>query len=228
MYRLITANRNYSSWSLRPWLLMRMLDIPFKDERVAFSSSGNHGAFRAFSPSGTVPALIDGEWTVWDSLGIVLYLAERHSGVWPEAEEARVWAQCAVAEMHSGFHSLRRRCPMNVGVRVERFPDTPGLIRDVSRISELFEEGIERFGGLFLAGHAFTAVDAFFAPVAFRIRSHGLEVSESAMAWVERVLVLPPMIEWEQAALRESWRDDRELEQSGRIIADFRSAMGAG
>jgi glutathione S-transferase len=223
MYRLITANRNYSSWSLRAWLLMRMLDIPFEDEVVGFTSSGNYDDFRKFSPSGTVPCLIHGDRTVWDSLGITLYLAERHAGVWPEDEEAKAWAQCVAAEMHAGFVSLRRRCPMNVGVRVERLPDTPGLTRDVARFSELVEEGIRRFGGLFLAGRAFSAADAFYAPVAFRVRSHGLEVGPAAEAWVERMLALPLMREWERMALNEAWADDSELERCGRIIADYRS-----
>ena len=227
MYRLITANRNYSSWSLRPWLLMRMLEIPFEDEVVSFASGGNYDTFRAFSPSGTVPCLVDGERTVWDSLAITLYLADRHPGIWPSDEAARAWAQCVVAEMHGGFDSLRRRCPMNVGVRVERLPDTPGLQRDVARISELFEDGIARFGGLFLAGREFTAADAFYAPVAFRIRSHGLDVAVRARDYVDRILALPAVQEWEKMALNEAWADDSELERSGRIIADYRARSGA-
>ena len=227
MYRLITANRNYSSWSLRAWLLMRMLEIPFEDKIVAFDSNGNYDAFRAFSPSGTVPCLIDGDRTVWDSLGIALYLADRHAGVWPKDEDAKAWAQSVVAEMHGGFVGLRRRCPMNVGTRVERLPDTPALERDVARISEIFEQGISRFGGLFLAGPDFTAADAFYAPVAFRIRSHGLDVGPLAAFWVDRMLALPLMREWEQMALNEAWADDRELERSGRIIADYRLRSGA-
>ena len=227
MYRLITANRNYSSWSLRPWLLMRMLDIPFEDEIVAFVSGGSYDDFRDFSPSGTVPVLVDGDRTVWDSLAITLYLAERHPGIWPTDETARAWAQCVVAEMHGGFVSLRRRCPMNVGVRVERLPDTPGLKREVARISELFEEGITRFGGLFLAGRDFTAANAFYAPVVFRIRSHGLDVAPKARDYVDRILALPAIQEWEKMALNEAWADDSELERSGRIIADYRLRSGA-
>ena len=227
MYRLITANRNYSSWSLRPWLLMRMLGIPFEDEVVAFASGGNYEAFRAFSPSGTVPVLLDGDRTVWDSLGIILYLADRHPGIWPADEGSKAWAQCVVAEMHGGFVSLRRRCPMNVGVRVERLPDPPGLERDVARISELFEEGIARFGGLFLAGRDFTAADAFYAPVAFRVRTHGLDLRPRARDYVDRILALPAIQEWEKMALNEAWADDSELERGGRIIADFRARSGA-
>ena len=106
MYRLITANRNYSSWSLRPWLLMHSLGIPFEDVIEPFAALENHARFRTFSPSGTVPCLIDGDRTVWDSLAITLYLADRHQGVWPEDEEERAWAQCVTAEMHSGFADL--------------------------------------------------------------------------------------------------------------------------
>ena len=227
MYRLITANRNYSSWSLRAWLLMRMLEIPFEDDVRGFASAGNYDAFRDFSPSGTVPVLVDGDTNVWDSLGITLYLADRHPGIWPADAAAKAWAQCVVAEMHGGFVSLRRRCPMNVGVRVERLPDTPGLLRDVARISELFEDGIDRFGGLFLAGRDFTAADAFYAPVVFRIRSHGLDVAPKARDYVDRILALPAIQEWEKMALNEAWADDSELERSGRIIADYRARSGA-
>jgi glutathione S-transferase len=227
MYRLVTANRNYSSWSLRAWLLMRMLEIPFEDRQVSFASGDNWTRFRPFSPSGTVPTLIDGDRTIWDSLAIALYLADRHDGVWPKDEEARTWAQSAVAEMHGGFVSLRRRCPMNVGVRVERLPDPPGLIRDVARISELFQEGISRFGGLFLAGRDFTVADAFYAPVVFRVRTHGLDLALRAEDYVERMLALPAMREWENMALNEAWVDDSELERGGRIIADYRR-VGAG
>jgi len=121
-YTLITANRNYSSWSLRPWVLMTMLGIPFKDRIEPFTADINYEAFRAFSPTGQVPVLLDGARTVWDSLGITLYLADRHEGVWPQDPAARAWAQCAVTEMHGGFSALRNDCTMNVGVRVKPKP----------------------------------------------------------------------------------------------------------
>jgi glutathione S-transferase len=229
-YRLITANRNYSSWSLRPWVLMRALGIPFEDELVPFAAISNFEAFRRFSPSGTVPVLIDGERTVWDSIGITLYLADRHDGVWPTDEGARAWAQCVVAEMHSGFTALRSRCPMNVGVRVERSGDTEALRRDVARVAEIFEEGLGRFGGPFLAGGTFTAADAFYAPVVFRIRTHALNVGPSGRAWVERMLALPAMREWEQAALAETWREpghEAEVGEGGTITEDYRAKAAA-
>ena len=226
MYRLITANRNYSSWSLRPWVLMKTLGIAFEDEAVTFAGLDNYEAFRAFSPSGTVPALIDGDRTVWDSLAIALYLADRHDGVWPGAKDAKAWAQCAVCEMHGGFAALRNDCTMNVGVRVRRNPDSPALKRDTARIGEIFEEGLGRFGGPFLGGTAFTTVDAFFAPVAYRIRTYDLPVGPLGREWVERMLDLPAMREWEQSALADSYREmghEIELGRAGTITEDFRA-----
>ena len=163
-YTLITANRNYSSWSLRPWVLMQALAIPFEDRIEPFTQAANYAAFRSFSPTGQVPALIDGTRTVWDSLGITLYLAERHDGVWPKAAEARAFAQCAVAEMHSGFRTLRNDCPMSVGVRITLKPMSDALKADVARVRELFAMALTNFGGPWLGGDAFTALDAFFAP----------------------------------------------------------------
>ena len=225
MYRLVTANRNYSSWSLRPWVLMKSLGIPFEDEFVTFAGLNNYEDFRRFSPAGTVPALIDGDRTVWDSLGIVLYLADRHLGVWPEDEAAKAWAQCAVCEMHSGFAALRNDCTMNVGVRVARKDDGPALQRDLRRIDEIIEHGLGQFGGPFLAGPAFTAADAFFAPVVFRIRTYDLPLGPLGRGWVERMLELPAMREWERVALAEPYREEgheAELAATGSITADFR------
>ena len=229
MYRLITANRNYSSWSLRPWVLMRTLGIPFEDEFVTFAGLDNYEEFRRFSPAGTVPALIDGERTVWDSLGITLYLADRYPGVWPAEEAAKTWAQCVAAEMHSGFGALRTDCTMNVGVRVRRTPDSDALKKDVARIGEIFEQGLSRFGGPWLAGANFTAADAFFAPVVFRIRSYDLEIGRLGRAWVDRMLELPAMQDWERQALAEPYRErghEEELAAAGSITEDFRMAVG--
>jgi len=226
-YTLITANRNYSSWSLRPWVLMKALDIPFADRMEPFAAAENYAAFREFSPTGQVPVLVDGERTAWDSLGITLYLADRHPGVWPQGEAARAWAQCAVAEMHSGFAALRNDCPMNVGVRVEPHLPSPALNRNIARLAELWGEGLSRFGGPFLAGDAFTAVDAFYAPVVFRVRTYGLDVGPAAMAWVDLMLALPALREWESAALAETWREESheaEVGAAGRIVEDHRAA----
>lgn len=227
MYRLITANRNYSSWSLRPWVLMTTLGIPFEDEFVTFAGLDNYDEFRRFSPNGMVPLLVDGERTVWDSLAIALYLGDRHEGVWPKEEEPKAWAQCVAAEMHGGFSALRGDCTMNVGVRVKRNPDRPQLKRDIARIAEIFEQGIERFGGSFLAGETFTAADAFFAPVVFRIRSYSLPLGPKGAAWVDRMLDLPAMREWERQALAEPYREqghEAELAAAGSILQDFRAS----
>lgn len=225
-YTLITANRNYSSWSLRPWLLMKALAIPFKDRLEPFTRPDNYDEFRTFSPTGQVPVLLDGERRVWDSLGITLYLAERHPGVWPGYDEARAFAQAIVAEMHGGFAHLRNDCTMNIGVRVRPRPMSRSLARNVARVRELFEEGLERFGGPWLAGPEFTAADAFYAPVACRVRTYGLDVGKG-QAWVERVLAHPSMQYWEQQALAETWREEgheAELAAAGAITADYRAA----
>lgn len=223
-YTLITANRNYSSWSLRPWLLMKALGLDFVDRVEPFAKPVNYDAFRAFSPTGQVPVLIDGDTTIWDSLGIALYLADRHSGVWPADDAARAFAQSAVCEMHGGFSALRNDCTMNVGVRVQPVPMRAALLRDVARLRELFEQGLDRFGGPWLAGGAFSLLDAFFAPVAFRIRTYGLDVGRG-QAWADHVLAHPAMVEWERQALAETWREESheaELAAAGMITADYR------
>jgi glutathione S-transferase len=224
-YTLITANRNYSSWSLRPWVLMKALGIAFEDRLEPFANPDNYADFRRFSPTGQVPVLIDGKRKIPDSLGIALYLADRHPGVWPADEEARIFAQGAVAEMHGGFGHLRNDCTMNVGVRVTPKAMSEGLKRNVSRVREIFETGLARFDGPWLAGAEFTAADAFYAPVAFRIRTYGLDAG-NGQAWVDRVLAHPAMREWEAAALAETWREashEEELAAAGVITADYRS-----
>ena len=223
-YTLITANRNYSSWSLRPWVLMKGLGIPFADRLEPFTKPVNYDEFRAFSPTGQVPVLLDGETTVWDSLGIALYLADRYEGVWPKDPAARAFAQSAVTEMHGGFSALRNDCTMNVGVRVKPRPMRAALVKDVARVREIFEEGLARFGGPWLAGDTFTVLDAFYAPVAFRIRTYGLDVGKG-QAWVEHVLACEPMRQWEAEALMETWREvshEEELAAAGEIVADYR------
>lgn len=223
-YTLITANRNYSSWSLRPWVLMKALGIAFIDRFEPFTKPDNHDDFRRFSPTGQVPVLLHGTRTIAESLAITLYLADRHGGIWPEDEEARIFAQGAVAEMHGGFGHLRNDCTMNVGVRVTPKPMSEGLRRNVARVREIFETGLARFGGPLLAGGAFSAADAFYAPVAYRVRTYGLDVGKG-QEWVDRVLAHPAMLEWEAAALAETWREashEAELAAAGVITADFR------
>lgn len=224
-YTLITANRNYSSWSLRPWLLMKALGIPFTDRIVPFAGLDNWAEFRTFSPTGQVPALIDGDRTIYDSMGIALYLADRHDGIWPTDPDARAWAQCAAAEMHSGFSALRNDCTMNVGVRVRPKPMSDALAANVARVRELFEQGLARFGGPWLAGSEFSAIDAFFAPVAWRIRTYGLDAGVG-QAWVDHVIAHPAMRQWEAEALAEAYREEgheAELAAAGDVIADYRA-----
>lgn len=228
-YTLITANRNYSSWSLRPWLLMKALHIPFEDEIVYFEAE-NYQRFREFAPNAQVPCLKDssnesGADTVWDSLAIIEYLAERHQGCWPEEDGARTWARCASAEMHGGFSALRNQCPMNVGVRARMHDIDKSLQRDIDRIGELFAEGLENFGGPWLAGKSISAVDAFFAPVAFRVRSFDLDIGAAGKAWVDHVISHPAMQDWEAEALAESYREqghEEEMAETATVVEDFR------
>ena len=226
MLRLFIANKNYSSWSLRPWVLMRTLGIPFDEVMVPFGSTENFAAFRRFAPNGSVPCLHDGDTVVWDSLGIVEYLHERHPGVWPEKAAARAWARCAAAEMHAGFSALRNRCGMNCGLRIALTAMPDDLRRNLTRIDELWREGLGRFGGPWLAGERFTAVDAFYAPVAFRMQTFGLELGDAAMAYAERLRALPAMQEWYGAALAETEREaghEAEARASGTITDDLRT-----
>lgn len=225
MYMLHIGNKNYSSWSLRPWVLMKTLSIPFIEEITPFKPGSNWVEFREFSPSGLVPCLIDGEQKVWDTLGITEYLAERHPGVWPSDLAARTWARCAAAEMHSGFFELRNECPMNCGLRVKLNTISEPLQKDIDRLDELWCEGLNRFEGPFLAGNKFTAVDAFYAPVAFRIKGYGLSLSAPAMAYVDHLLSIDSLQSWLEDALNESWREEGHEEDSlkaGELVADLR------
>jgi glutathione S-transferase len=222
MFRLYIANKNYSSWSLRPWVLMRQLQIPFEEKLVPFGGPDN---FRSFSPTGRVPCLIDGTAVIWDSLAITEYLAEKMPQVWPTDVLARAWARCAVAEMHSGFNDLRNCCSMNCGVRAQLNAFPAGLKGDIARFDALWNEGLSRFGGPFLAGQSFTAVDAFFAPVAFRVQTYGLALSPAAQQYADRMLALAPMQAWYASALSEPWRDEvreEEIRGVGTLLEDRR------
>jgi glutathione S-transferase len=225
MRELYIANKNYSSWSLRPWVLMHQLNIPFIEQLVPFSQQGNFEKFRTFSPSGKVPCLVQKDIVVWDSLAIAEYLYETYPAVWPKDAKARAFARCAAAEMHSGFSTLRNTCGMSCGHRVRLHQVTPALLLDIDRLSELFEQGIRHFGGPFLAGKAFCAADAFFAPVAFRMQSYGLPFSKVATSYLQHLLALPAMQDWYKQALAEPWVDqahDDEIAAAGQIIADQR------
>lgn len=232
MYRLHIANKNYSSWSLRPWLLLRELGIPFEERLTPFAAepAAVHAALRAFSPTGKVPCLCDGDMTIWDSLAIAEYLAERHVGVWPSDPHARAWARCAAAEMHAGFAALRACCPMNCGVRVRLAEPLPAALHaDLQRLDELWNDGLARFGGPFLAGAGFGAVDAFFAPVALRIQSYDPPLGAAALAYATRLRELPSMRRWYAEALQETWRDpSHEMDtcRHGKLLEDLRAVPG--
>jgi glutathione S-transferase len=225
MYQLHITNKNYSSWSLRPWLLLRHLNIPFAEQTHPFPETSVWETFRHFSPNGRVPCLVDGERTIWDSLAITEYVAEDHPAVWPVERDARAWARCAAAEMHSGFQALRNQCGMSCGVRVALRQWPADLQKDVARVDELWCEGLRRFGGPFLAGGVFTAVDAFFAPVVFRAQTYDLPLSDIAAAYREQLLALPAMREWYEAALQETWREpnhEAAVAAAGDVVADHR------
>ncbi len=225
MLKLFIGNKNYSSWSLRPWVLMRQLAIPFEETVVPFGHEAPGTAYGTFSPSGRVPCLFDRELVVWDSLAIAEYLAEREPKVWPSDPTARAWARCASAEMHSGFSELRNRCPMNCGLRIRLHSYTPALHRDFHRLDELWNQGLNRFGGPFLAGKNFTAVDAFYCPVAFRIQTYSPPISDAARQYAERLLALPAMRDWYEAALAEPWREaehEAEVRAVGIGLNDYR------
>ena len=227
MYDLYIGNKNYSSWSLRPWVLLRELAIPHREIVVPFGGSANPHAFRAFSPTGKVPCLVDGSVTVWDSLAITEYIGERHAGVWPAEIIARAWARSAAAEMHSGFFGLRNICPMNCGIRVTLGSVAPVLASDLARLDELWADGLSRFGGPFLTGARFSAVDAFFAPVAFRIQTYAPPLSDTARRYAGQLLALPSMQSWYAAALAETWRDE-EHEVEARAAGTWRKDLRAG
>ena len=152
MYTLYIANKNYSSWSLRPWVLLRALEIPFDEVMHPFADTGNRAAFGQFSPTAKVPCLVDGDQTVWDSLAIAEYLAENHPQVWPQDKAARTWARCVSAEMHAGFSALRNECSMTCGQRIALKGQSLALREDMARIDEIWCQGPQLFGGPFLAG----------------------------------------------------------------------------
>lgn len=226
MYLLYIGNKNYSSWSLRPWVLMRELGIPFEERLVRFEPTPVQQAFRAFSPTAKVPCLVEGDTRVWDSLAITEYLAERRLDVWPARHDARAWARCAVAEMHSGFNAIRNICSMSCGVRIQLHEISEALAVELERIEQLWTEGLERFGGPFLAGEYFTAVDAFFAPVAFRVQTYSLKLFARSAQYVTRLLEVRSMRAWYEDALAETFRDpphEAEIPRYGRLVQDLRA-----
>lgn len=197
--RLVIGNKNYSSWSLRPWIAMKVHGIPFEEERIALYGPGAREAILRHSPAGKVPVLLDGATTVWDSAAILEYLAERVPALWPADAAERARARSVAAEMHSGFSSLRNHMSMNVR---KRYPDkgrTPEVLREIQRICAIWEAA----KGPFLFG-AFGAADAMYAPVVLRFRTYGVSLPGKSETYTKTVLALPAMQEWIAAAERET------------------------
>ncbi|MBS0315020.1 MAG: glutathione S-transferase family protein [Proteobacteria bacterium] len=198
-YTLIIGNKNYSSWSLRPWLVLRAAGIAFDETLIALHSEEFDAEIRSRkrSPNGRVPVLIDGATTVWDSLAICEYLAERHAGLWPDAAAARAHARCACAEMHSGFGAMRQWLPMNVRRRYPLAALRSDVAADVGRVQSLWAEARERFGagGPYLYG-AFSIADAYFAPVVFRFQTYGVAASAIGAQYMATMLAHPAMQQW--------------------------------
>ena len=214
--QLYIGNKNYSSWSLRPWLLMTQAGIAFEEVplRLSFESgSPFKTALAAVSPTAKVPVLVDDGFAVWDTLAIAEYLAEKFpdKALWPAETKARARARSLCAEMHGGFQGLRNNCPMNieaelpeVGARLLR--DDPGVANgvanDLARINAMWQQQINESGGPFLFG-AFGIADAYFAPVVTRLRTYSLPVPAEVAAYVDRIFALPAMQQWVDAALAE-------------------------
>ena len=193
---LVIGNKNYSSWSLRPWLAMKVLGLAFDEKRIPLYGEGAREEILKYSPSGKVPCLIDGGVKVWDSLAILEYLAERHARLWPAEAAERARARSISAEMHSGFAALRTHMSMNVRKRYPGRGRTPEVLQELKRIEAIWSQA----KGPFLFG-PFTAADAMYAPVVLRLRTY--EVRLSDRGYCDAVLSLPAMKEWIEAAERE-------------------------
>jgi len=193
---LVIGNRNYSSWSLRPWVALKILGLGFEEKRIPLYGPGSREAILEFSPAGKVPVLIDGANTIWDSLAILEYLAEKHPGLWPDDTAQRARARSISAEMHSGFPHLRQHMSMNVRRRYPGRGRTPEVLSEIQRIDEMWSQAKMPF----LFG-PFGAVDAMYAPVVLRFRTYGVTVANRA--YYDAVLALPAMREWIAAAERE-------------------------
>ena len=198
-YTLLIGNKNYSSWSLRPWLLLHAFGVPFTVERHVFDTPEFAAEIqsRKRSPNGKVPVLLDGEIAVWDSLAISEYLAERHAGMWPSDAVARAHARCACAEMHSGFQAVRNWMPMNVRRSYPIAIPREDVQKDIDRLQALWTEARSKFGGAgpFLYGK-FSVADAYFAPVVFRFNTYGVKLSEIVAEYVKAMLAHPSMQQW--------------------------------
>jgi glutathione S-transferase len=205
---LIIGNKNYSSWSLRPWIAMKAASIAFDEVIVPLYETDSRERVLKYSPAGKVPVLIDGDQHVWESLAIVEHLAEKFPAahLWPSDPRARSHARVAAAEMHGGFAPLRRACAMNFWLPPKPRPQSEEVMADVARIEALWGDCRARFGegGPFLFG-PFCAADAMYAPVVSRFHNYGIPVGPAARAYMEAVMALPAWTEWRDAAFKEPW-----------------------
>lgn len=203
---LIIGNKNYSSWSMRPWVALRAFGIAFQEVRVLLDQSDTASRIAEYSACGRVPVLLAGEITIWDSLAICEYLAEQFPDLhlWPQDVAARAMARCICAEMHSGFAGLRNDMSMHIKARLPGRGRTPAAQADIGRISEIWEECLSRFGHhQFLFGD-FSIADAYFAPVVMRFKTYGVALAPALSAYCERVCAHPAVAQWIAEALAET------------------------
>ncbi len=212
-YTLHIGEKNYSSWSARPWILMRQAGIPFTERLASLAPDAGKAARLAALPGGRVPVLEHDGLMVWDSLAIAEYLAERHQGLWPADPVARAWARCMCAEMHGGFAALRSQMAMDVRSRRPQRKRSAAVLSDIARIEALWGETRRRFGagGLLLFGE-FTVADAYYAPVAFRFQTYGVEPAGEAGAYLRALLALPALRDWAAAGRDEAPLPDHDLD----------------
>jgi glutathione S-transferase len=207
---LVIGNKNYSSWSFRPWIAMKALGIPFEEVLIPFGTPIGNPEFKqrlsAYTPAGLVPVLIDGDVHVWETLAILEYLAEKFPGkrLWPADVKARAEARALSGEIHAGFSALRGECPMNIRRPVRERKLSPAARGNVARLETMWREARARHGGPFLFGN-FCAADAMYAPVVARVFTYGIKVNRDALAYVEAMMALPAWAEWKAAALKEEW-----------------------
>ena len=206
--KLVIGNKNYSSWSFRPWIAMKTAGIPFDEEVISLYVEGSREQILKHSPGGKVPILIDGETHVWESLAILEYLAEKfpNTGFWPADRTARAHARAISTEMHAGFAALRSQCGMNMWRPPGRRQLTDDAKADIARVQAIWTEARARFGatGPFLFG-SFTAADAMYAPVVSRFETYAIDVSAPVRAYMQATIALPAWQEWRRMALRETW-----------------------
>jgi glutathione S-transferase len=204
---LVIGNKNYSSWSLRPWLVMKQFALEFNEIRISLYNKDDSSNIRQYSPSGKVPVLLHDTQTVWDSLAICEYLAETFPTLqcWPEDKAARALARSMSAEMHSGFQTLRQNMPMNCRTKYPGKGFASGVQQDIVRIASLWQESRQKFGagGNFLFGN-FTIADAFFAPVVLRFVTYDVQLDPVSRDYLESVLALPAIQEWIESAKNET------------------------